>query len=206
VSEVLVVTSSALGEASLSRQIAFDLVAGVREHRSDVGVTLRDLAGIAHVDIDRLRALHTPAADRNPSQHELAELPEMLISELEAARLIVIAAPMYCYTIPSTLKAWLEHINQRGRAFVQDETGPRGLLTGKTVFIIATRGSHFAPGDPMNFQESYLQAVLGFFGMTDIRLIIAENTAHEAGKRAIEGIRAQARKAGAGVGAAWGGR
>jgi FMN-dependent NADH-azoreductase len=195
--EILFVTSSALGEHSGSRRIGLALVEAAQKANDGLRLHTRDVTGIPHVSLDGLSALRTDPKNHTPAQAAAVAFADGVIEEVERASLIVIAAPMYTFTIPSTLKAWIEHLNRPGRAFRQTEHGAEGLLTGKKVVVVATRGSVFAKDDPMNFQENYLAAVLGFFGMKDIDLIVAEGTAHEGGKDALRAAEERATRIGA---------
>jgi FMN-dependent NADH-azoreductase len=122
-----------------------------------------------------LSALMTPAKE----QTEAVALADKLIAEVEAADTIVIAAPMYNFTIPSTLKAWLDHIARAGRTFRYTAAGPEGLLKGKKVFVVESRGGFYGegPAKAMDFQEPYLRAMLGFLGLNDVTFIHAEGQA-----------------------------
>jgi FMN-dependent NADH-azoreductase len=120
-----------------------------------------------------------PAEAGVSGQHQATALADELIAELEAADTIVIAAPMYNFTISSPLKAWIDHIARAGRTFRYSASGPEGLLTGKKVFVITSRGGFYAegPGKAMDFQEPYLRAMLGFLGLTDVTFIHTEGQA-----------------------------
>lgn len=196
--DILLVTSSALGAHSGSRRIALALVDALQQKSGDAWrLCTRDVANIPHVCLDGLSALRTEPAARTPAQAAAAAFADGVIEEVERASVLVLAVPMYTYTIPSTLKAWIEHLNRPGRAFRQTEHGSEGLFKGKKVVIVATRGSVLAADDPMNFQENYLAAALGSFGMTDIELIVAEGTAHEGGKDALRAAQERAADVGA---------
>jgi len=89
----------------------------------------------------------------------------------------VLAVPMYNFSIPSTLKAWIDHVARRGRTFSYTENGPEGLLKDKKVFVLVARGgvySNGAPAAPFDFQEPYLRTVLGFLGLTDVTFVHLE--------------------------------
>ena len=94
--------------------------------------------------------------------------------------MIVIGAPLYNFSIPSQLKAWIDRVAQVGRTFKYTEKGPQGLAGGKTVIVASTRGGVYSTsegGRAMEHQESYLQTVFGFFGITDVRFVRAEGLA-----------------------------
>ena len=105
---------------------------------------------------------------------------ERLVSQFLAADVVVIGAPFYNFSIPTQLKAWIDRIAQPGRTFQYTANGPEGLAKGKTVIIASTRGGVYSTsegGRAMEHQESYLQTVLGFFGVTDVRFVRAEGVA-----------------------------
>jgi FMN-dependent NADH-azoreductase len=190
---VLFVTSSIFGEDSKSRRLALDFLQHWKKAHPAAHIVTRDTNTISHVNAQTLAASTTPAEKRNPEQVKTAAVSDALIAEVEAADTIVIGAPMYNFTISSTLKAWIDHIAIAGRTFRYTPSGPAGLLTGKKVFVVASRGGFYVegPAKAMDFQEPYLRAMLGFLGLTDVTFIHAEgqNT-----QRAAEGF-TQARAA-----------
>jgi FMN-dependent NADH-azoreductase len=178
-SNVLLVTSSLFGGNSKSTQIAREFVDAWRRAHPDATVTERALTpdSIPHLSLDVLGALATPAEQRSAEQAVSAQSADQLIEELEAAETIVIAAPMYNFTIPSTLKAWIDHVARAGRTFRYTANGPEGLLKGKKVFVVTGRGGVYtsdAPAKIFDFQEPYLRSVLGFLGLTDVTFIHVE--------------------------------
>jgi len=109
------------------------------------------------------------------------------VSQFLAADVIVVGAPLYNFSIPSQLKAWIDRVAQVGRTFKYTETGPVGLAGGKTVIVASTRGGVYSTsegGRAMEHQESYLQTVFGFFGITDVRYVRAEGVAMGEAKKA----------------------
>lgn len=136
-------------------------------------IVRRDLAAepLPHFGLDIFDGWATPVADRTDAQSKAIAVSEKLIGELLATDVLVIGAPMYNFSIPSALKAWIDHIAIAGRMFRYTLDGrPEGLVTGKRVFIIASRGGVYAtePMKAFNFQDTYLLAVLGFLGITDV--------------------------------------
>src|SRR5262249_11729054 len=155
-SKLLLVTSSVFGENSKSRKVALDIVDALRNIR-DANVTTRDTSSLPHFDGKVLGALMTPADQRTDEQNNAAQSADALIAEVEAADIIVIAAPMYNFSIPSTLKAWIDHIARAGRTFHYTANGPEGLLKGKKVYVASARGGYYSegPAAKMDFQEPY---------------------------------------------------
>lgn len=190
-STLLFVSSSLAGPGSKTRQIASEFVASWRRAHPETAVVERvlDARTMPHLDGETLAGWQAPGA---PS----AALSEDLTREVEQADTLVIAAPMYNFSIPSTLKAWIDHIARAGRTFRYTAAGPEGLLTGKKVFVVTGRGGVYSGESPRkayDFQEPYLRAVLGFLGLTDVAFIHVEGVAMGE-EAAADGI-ARARKA-----------
>src|SRR5688572_28988733 len=141
---ILFVTSSIFGGNSKSRAVALDLLANLRLSTGASAVHTRDVAGLPHFDGATLAALSTEPDKRSDDQKVRAALADELIAEVEEADILVIAAPMYNFAIPSTLKAWLDHIARSGRTFRYTAAGPEGLLKGKKVYVVAARGGLYA--------------------------------------------------------------
>jgi FMN-dependent NADH-azoreductase len=178
-SKLLLVTSSLFGDQSKSAQLAREFVAAWRGAHPGTTVVERALTpeSIPHLSLDALGALMTPAEQRSGAQHSTVAFADRLIEELEAADTIVLAVPMYNFSIPSTLKAWIDHIARAGRTFRYTAQGPEGLLKGKKVFVVTGRGGVYtgdSPAKVFDFQEPYLRGVLGFLGMTDVNFIHVE--------------------------------
>lgn len=170
-SNVLLIHSSVFGENSQSLSLARDFLKRY-PHRSLVERALTPET-MPHLDGATFAAMGTPDS-------AAAALSDELIAELEAADTVVLAAPMYNFSIPSTLKAWIDHVARRGRTFRYTENGPEGLLKGKKMFVVVARGGFYSKGTPaaaMDFQEPYLRAVLGFVGLTDVTFVHLEGLA-----------------------------
>jgi FMN-dependent NADH-azoreductase len=141
-------------------------------------VTERELTptSMPHLSLDALGALMTPPEQRTAEQAKSVAFADRLIEELEAADTIVLAVPMYNFSIPSTLKAWIDHVARAGRTFRYTASGPEGLLKGKKSS--RSPGGGFYTGDSparsLDFQEPYLRGVLGFLGLTDVSFIHVE--------------------------------
>jgi FMN-dependent NADH-azoreductase len=178
-SNLLLITSSLFGDRSKSAQIAKEFVDAWQRSHPGTAVTARELtpASMPHLSFDTLGALMTPPDQRAPEQRASVAFGDQLIAELEAADTIVLAAPMYNFSIPSTLKAWIDHVARAGRTFRYTASGPEGLLKSKKVFIVTGRGGFYggdSPAKPFDFQEPYLRGVLGFLGLSDVSFIHVE--------------------------------
>ena len=110
------------------------------------------------------------------AEHAARALSDALIAELRAADTIVIGAPMYNFSIPTTLRAWFDHVLRAGETFSYSEAGPKGLLAGKRVIVVESRGGLYSegPAQAIDFQEPYLRHLLGFIGLTDVTFVHAE--------------------------------
>jgi FMN-dependent NADH-azoreductase len=164
---ILHIDSSALGSHSASRELSAAIVTELRRARPGARVTYRDLAA-------RPLPHWTPLGDAaDPAARE----GSAVLEEFLAAEMVVIGAPMYNFSIPSTLKAWIDRIAVAGRTFRYGPNGAEGLAGGKQVVIASTRGGFYSPGSPgadADFQETYLRQVFAFFGIEDIGFVRAE--------------------------------
>src|SRR3954468_24592459 len=178
--KLLHIDSSPLGTQSVSRELTRRIVAQWLDTHPNTTVEHLDLAADApsHLNIDSLGfRLGLDAAGLTEVQKRENAISEKLVSQFLAADVVVVGAPMYNFSIPSQLKAWIDRIAQAGRTFKYTEKGPVGLAGGKTVIVASTRGGAYA-GNPalafLDHQESYLSAVFGFLGITDVRFVRAE--------------------------------
>jgi FMN-dependent NADH-azoreductase len=176
---ILHLASSARGSASYSNRVAAQVLDELRTREPGSAVTVRDLARepLPHIDDDFVAATKSPTGPQTERQRALLAQSDALVDELFAADVIVIAAPMINFTIPSNLKAWIDNVARAGRTFSYSESGPQGLVTGKQVILIASRGGVYADNNALDFQVPYLKGVLAFLGMTDVTVIEVEGTA-----------------------------
>ena len=191
---ILYVASSSRGSASYSNRVATDVLTELRSHNPGARVTVRDLGRepLPHIDDDFVAATRA-AASQTDEQRVLLARSDTLVDELLAADVVVIAAPMINFTIPSTLKSWVDYVARAGRTFRYSEKGPEGLVTGKQVILVVARGGVYAGNPALDFQVPYLKSVLGFLGMTDVEVIEVEGTAYgaEAAEKAVAGATAK---------------
>lgn len=202
--KLLHIDSSPLAANSVSRALTAKTVAQWQALHPGTTVERLDLAVDAPTHLDQ-QSLGFRLGQEAPTDVQKREnaVSEQLVSQFLAADVVVVGAPMYNFSVPSQLKAWIDRIAQAGRTFRYTEKGPEGLAGGKTVIIVSTRGGMYAgtPGEVMDHQESYLKTVFGFFGVTDIRFVRAEGVAmgDEARARAVAaaeaGIRAHTAEA-----------
>ena len=182
---ILHIDASPLGGASVSRRLTASVVEKLTADHPTATVTHRDLIEnpISHLSGELLQVLRPAPGSTPPSGPTLraeADQTDALINELFAADVLVIGAPMYNFSIPSQLKAWIDRVAQAGRTFRYTAEGPIGLATGKKVIVVSTRGGVYAGTAyeaAMDHQESYLRTVLNFLGMTDVTFVRAEGIA-----------------------------
>ena len=181
--KVLHMDSSVMGGNSVSRQLTERITAQWRAAHPGTVVDYLDLAKDApsHLSVDSLGFRLGPQGDGlSDVQKRENAISEALVTQFLAADVIVVGAPLYNFSIPSQLKAWIDRIAQAGRTFKYTEKGPVGLATGKTVIVASSRGGVYSTSDAgraLEHQESYLQTVFGFFGITDVRFVRAEGVA-----------------------------
>jgi FMN-dependent NADH-azoreductase len=179
-SNILYITSSPRGDASYSNQTAQRLVDELRGNCPNAKVVLRDLARepLPHIDQDFIEATRSASGPRSERQRAILAHSDALVDELLAADVVVIAAAMVNFSVPSTLKSWIDYIARAGRTFKYTAAGPQGLATGKRVVIVAATGGIYSGDNAgFDFQLPWLKAVLGFLGMTDVEVIRVEGTA-----------------------------
>lgn len=177
--KLLHVDSSILGAQSISRELSAAVVRAWRDADSKLEVTYRNLAGTVPPQLtgEAVKVVKFGAAP--PMQAEVAAdlaVMEGLLDEFLAAEAIVIGAPMYNFSVPTQLKAWIDALAQPGRTFAYTPEGPRGLAGGRRVIIASARGNIYSqpPASALDFQERYLVAVLNFMGISEIDIVRAE--------------------------------
>jgi FMN-dependent NADH-azoreductase len=194
-SHLLVINSSAAGRDSVSRVLVADAVGKLLEANPGVHVTHRDLGENPppHLISQTLNGVRGTAT--TDIEFAARRLSDELIGELKAADTIVIGAPMYNFSVPTTLRAWFDHVLRAGVTFKYVDGAVRGLLGGKRVIVVESRGGLYSegPAQAIDFQEPYLRHLLGFIGITDVTFVRAEKIGYgpEARTAAIEGAKAQ---------------
>lgn len=196
VTTILHIDSSILGGYSVSRTLTADIVAKQQALYPGARVIRRDLVVDAAMHLsDAHMAVFQGGEVGNASLGQDLATGGAYIDDLFAADIIVIGAPMYNFAIPTQLKGWIDRVCVAGRTFQYGANGPEGLVTGKKVFVASARGGVYTGDSPaagLDYQETYLSAVLGFIGLTDVTVIRAEGLAlgEEAKAAAIAGAKA----------------
>jgi FMN-dependent NADH-azoreductase len=175
-STILVLNSSVSSHTSVSRILVEEAVSSLLEAEPGATVVHRDLgaAPIPHLTTTNLAGVRgVPTTDAELAARALSD---QLIAELRTADTIVIGAPMYNFSIPTGLRAWFDYVLRAGETFSYSEAGPRGLLGGKRVIVIESRGGLYSegPAQAIDFQEPYLRHLIGFMGLADVAFIRAE--------------------------------
>ena len=163
-------------ETSISRELAREFVATWKTAHRNGTILYRDLAALTPAPITQawVHATYTPQDARTAEQKALLAHSEELIQELESADEIVIGIPMHNFSIPSTLKLWLDQVVRGGRTFSYGADGVKGLLEGRKATLLVASGGVYAPGSPaagMNFIDPYMKTILGFIGIADVRTV-----------------------------------
>jgi len=178
---ILLIHSSPRGSESYSQRIADSIVKEIKDRYLRTTFTFRDLTQdpLPHVGPAFVSALSAEPEKLTAAQNEALALSDALIGELVTADVIVLAVPMHNLGIPSTLKAWIDHVVRAGRTFTYSENGPEGLLTGKRLILVLASGGVYSngPAKQFDFQEPYLRAILGFVGLTEIEVVRVEGVA-----------------------------
>ncbi|MBW8307150.1 MAG: NAD(P)H-dependent oxidoreductase [Thiobacillus sp.] len=171
---VLRVDASARGEGSITRQLADLLLSELDERAPGLSVARRDLAaGLPFVDAAWVGANLAEPEMRDADQRQALALSDELVAELMAADVLVIATPIYNFSVPASLKAWIDQVARARLTFRYTEHGPQGLLTGKKAYVlVATGGTEVGSG--IDFATPWLKFVLGFLGITDVEVIAAD--------------------------------
>jgi len=174
---LLKVQTSLFGAGSQSSQLGDRFVASWLAKNPGGRVVTRDLAAnpVPHLTAERFAAFASKPTERTTEQQAALNYSDELIAELKDADTIVFAVPMYNFSVPSTLRAYFDHIARSGVTFRYTATGPQGLLQGKQVYVFATRGGFYP--EAIDTQTPYLRQFLGFIGLTDVQFIYAEGLA-----------------------------
>ncbi|CAM3600291.1 FMN-dependent NADH-azoreductase [Paracidovorax anthurii] len=177
--QLLHIDSAITGEQSVSRQLTARTVAAWVAAHPGTQVQYLDLVAEApgHFTMEAMAPRTGQTDGLSDSQKRENAVSERLVSQFLAADVIVVGAPFYNFGIPTQLKAWIDRLAQPGRTFRYGANGPEGLAKGKTVIVASSRGGVYSTsegGRAMEHQESYLQTVFGFFGITDVRFVRAE--------------------------------
>ena len=171
--QLLSLQTSLFGDNGTSSQLSEQFITQLQQHDPELTVTRRDLNGehIPHLTADAFAGFSLPESKRTPMQRKAVQLSDQLINELKLSDVIVLGLPLYNFGIPSTLKSWIDHVARAGETFRYTENGPEGKLTGKKLYIIATRGGQYA-GTPADTQTDYIRNFFSFLVSTQSRNVL----------------------------------
>lgn len=171
--------SASDAKTSHTRRLSAALVSRLTA-QGDATVTRRDVGAdrLPHVDTT-IRQAWMPGAENDPAHADIRRRSSTLIDEIKNADTIVIGSPMYNFSVPSTLKSWIDHIAVAGQTFRYTQTGPEGLLTGKKVYLVLSSGGVYSQGPFQGYEhlDTYLRSIFGFLGLKDIVTLRAEGIA-----------------------------
>lgn len=180
---MLLIQSSPAGSHSLSRQITNDFLSAHKSLHGERNLVTRDLVKEPppHLSEEFVGAMFVPKDNRSPEMEKSLILGKKLADELKSADEIVISAPMYNRSVPSNLKAWIDHIVLPYETFAVGPTGPSPLLNGKILYFICATGGVYSngPGIKQDFCTPYIKCIMGFMGIQDVRVVYIEGVAFD---------------------------
>jgi len=175
---LLQINTSLFGDTGQSSRLSDQFVALWQAREPGTIVIKRDLARdpVPHLTAERFQAFLARAAERSAAQQAVVEYSDQLIEELRRAHVIALGLPMYNFGVPSTLRAYFDHVARAGVTFRYTANGAEGLLAGKKAFVLATRGGKHA-GTASDSPTAYVRQFLGFLGIKDVEFVYAEGLA-----------------------------
>jgi len=187
---VLSVTASARQTDSVTRRFASEMLDELHKQHARVNVVERNVsAGLPFVDETWVSANFTPAEQRNDAQKAVLAGSDALVAELSQADVLLIAAPIYNFSVPATLKAWVDQIARVGLTFNYTSNGPVGALQGKKAYLLFASGGTELDSE-IDFASGYLRHIMGFIGIDDVSFISAA-CFDETNEQATQAIRQQ---------------
>ena len=175
---ILVIESSPNGDQSVTRKITKQFVQKLRAKYPEAKIVTRDLiqTPAPHLDGQTIQAFFTPPDQRSAELQKAILTSDELTDELLAADTIVLAAPMWNFSVPSVVKAWIDNISRAGKTFSYGPEGLKGLAGGRKVYVVTSSGSVFSEGPYVSYDlfVPYLKTFFGFIGITDVTLLRAE--------------------------------
>lgn len=180
---ILQINASARKSGSVTRELSDVLVTRLLENAPDTKVISRDVSqGLPFLDEDWIGANFSDPNERHAEQRLKLALSDTLVGELKAADTIVIGAPIYNFSVPAALKAWIDLVARAKETFLYTDNGPVGLLNGKKAYVLVASGGTKL-GSEIDFAGSYLKHVLGFIGISDVTFVAADQLMIDPAKR-----------------------
>ena len=169
----LMVNSSPRREQSTSRRFAYELIQALQEKQGEIRVVERDVSqGVPFVDAQWVQANFTAADQRSADDLATLQFSDTLVDELSQSDLLVLSVPLHNFSVPATLKAWIDQIARVGLTFNYTENGPVGKLSDKKAYIVVATGGTTV-GSEIDFATDYLKHILAFIGITEVTFIAA---------------------------------
>lgn len=174
--KILHIDSATTGENSVSRELTKAIVEHFTAKNPGAEVAVLDLEAnpIPHLTNATTGAIRLPAEAHTPEMAAAFAAERAVLDQFLASDVVVIGAPMYNFTIPSSIKAWLDRLGVPGVTFSYSEAGPKGLAGGRRVIVASSRGGEYAFDGAMEHQETYLRDMFGFIGIDNVEFIRAE--------------------------------
>lgn len=190
--KLLKIQTSIFQNDGQSSQLAEQFVKNWQARNPDGQVISRDLAAepVPHLDLARFQSFITPAEERTAEQKAVVSYSDALIEEIASSDVLVLGIPMYNFSVPSTLRAYFDHIARAGVTFQYTPEGPEGLMKGKKAVVFITRGGQYGED---HSQTAFVRQFLGFIGITDVEFVHAEGLAvgDEAKEQALNAAQAR---------------
>ncbi|MBD2433302.1 MULTISPECIES: FMN-dependent NADH-azoreductase [Fischerella] len=176
---ILHIDASYSSENSVSRVLSGAFITAWKKFHPEDVILYRDLGHfpVPYINETWITAVHSPPETHTPEMVEALKVSNPLLEEFLSVDCYVFGIPMYGFTIPATLKAYIEHLIQIGRTYEVNENGVQGLVQGKKALFITSRGGNYLPGSPFgeDHQEPYLRTIFWSFGITDVQFVNASN-------------------------------
>jgi len=187
--KILEINTAARYEGSVSRDLVADLVNALEDRFGSADIQRRDLAkGLPFIDEEWVTANTTPEEERSEHHRRTLAHSDELVAELQDADVLVIGAPIYNFSVPAVLKAWIDMVARARLTFRYTENGPEGLLTGKKAYVVVPSGG-VPVGSEVDFATPYLRHALAFIGITDVEFVGAKGADRDDGQ-ALDSARA----------------
>ena len=176
--QILRIDSATTGEASVSRKLTDLIAAHFREKHPDATWIERDFATdpLPHIDRAKTGAIRQPPETHDEAMKAAFPAERAVLDEFLASDIVILGVPMYNFSVPSSIKAWIDRLGVPRVAFSYSEAGPEGLAGGRRVIVASSRGGEYEMGGPNEHQESYLRDFFAFIGIPDVEFIRAEKT------------------------------
>lgn len=176
--QILRIDSATTGENSVSRKLTAAIAEHFREKHPDAKWIERDFATdpLPHLDRASTGAIRQPPETHDEAMKAVFDKERAVLDEFLASDIVILGAPMYNFSVPSSIKAWLDRLGAPGVTFRYSEAGPEGLAGGRRVIVASSRGGQYEMDGPFEHQETYLRDLFGFIGITDVEFIRAEKT------------------------------